>query len=187
MWILAALLSHAGPATDDPAPEAFVPEYGAGARMGVWAAEQAAPQLGGQLTLRPARWIEWLAFNDNSGRVSDGIAQIDHVIGFHAVVPVKHWNGGFFGLSTGSCVDFRTWRQSDDLSLLRTDVLFGPRAGVHLEHRLEDRWTVQGTVTGMVYVGNTVGTYEWGAATEGLRANPVVQGQIGLTRWFKAR
>ncbi|MFK7927089.1 MAG: hypothetical protein AB8H79_02790 [Myxococcota bacterium] len=188
MLILAVLLSYAAPAESNAQePESFTPEWGLGARAGVWAAEEAAPQIGGQVTLRPARWIQWLAFNDNSGRMADGIVQMDHVIGFHAVLPLKHWSGGFVGVSTGSCVDFRTWRESSDLNLLRSDVLFGPRVGLHLEHRLQERWSMQVTATGMLYIGNTEGTYEWGAGSAGLRANPVVQGQIGLTRWFAAR
>lgn len=185
MWFLLALLASA---TNEAHPdEPFDPEWGLGTRVGVWGAEAAAPQLGGQVTLRPVRWIQWIGFADTSGRIADGVVQLDHVIGFHAVFPAARWSGGFVGPAVGSCVDFRTWRRQAGLAALRTDVLFGPRAGLHAQHRIDSAWTVQASATAMLYVGNTQGTYSWGAPATGLVASPAVQGQVGITRWFGLR
>jgi hypothetical protein len=181
MWLFAALLASAAPA------EELTPEWGLGAQVGIWGAESAAPQLGGHVAVRPARWITWQGFLDSSGRTRHKVLQLDHVIGFHAIFPVFRWNRGSVGPSLGSCVDFRSWRRTEDLAGLRTDVLFGPRAGLHLEHRVDDRWTVQGTATAMLYVGNTQGTYAWGEDSTALRASPAVQSQVSLTRWFDAK
>jgi len=174
----------AEPAPAEPAPAADPHRVGLGVRTGLWYGGAGAPMLGGQITLRPSRHLRILGFSDHAAKGLDDVLQVDHVIGFHAILPVVRWRGGTVGPSVGSCVDFRTWRQGKDLSLVRADVLFGPRAGVHLEQDLDARWSLQATATAALYVGNTEATYGWGGRTDGLEASGVVQAQVGVNRWW---
>lgn len=192
MLLLLAATALGGPATptDDPpeTTERTTPDdphrVGVGVRTGLWYGGATAPMLGGQLTFRPSRHLRLVTFADHAAKGLDDVLQVDHVIGFHVVVPALRWTSGTLGPSFGSCVDFRTWRGSGDLNLLRADILFGPRVGLHVEHDLDDRWSVQGTATAVLYAGNTADTYGWGSRTEGLEASGVVQGQVGVTRWW---
>lgn len=181
MLILLALIP-AMAAPDTPSNDA--PRLGLGATAGVWAAESAAPQLGGHLAVHASRRLDLQLFAEHAGRADGSLVQLDHVIGFHTIVPVARWEDGFVAPTLGACTDFRTWRRRQSLGLQATDVLFGPRLGVHVQHAVDERWTVQATATGIVYIGNTEGTYSWGVESRGLTASPVVQGQVGLTRWF---
>lgn len=180
MLILLALV----PALAAPPADADAPRLGLGATAGVWAAESAAPQLGGHVAIHATRHLDLQLFAEHAGRADGSLVQLDHVIGFHTIVPVARWERGFVAPTVGACTDFRTWRQRETLGLQATDVLFGPRLGVHVQHEVDDAWTVQATATGIVYIGNTEGTYSWGVESRGLTASPVVQGQVGITRWF---
>lgn len=188
--LLASLLSPAlaldtPPESDDEAPEEASrerPEFGLGVRIGAWHAESAAPMIGGHLALRLHRNLRLQAFADHAMKGLDTLVQVDHVIGFHGIVPVVHWRGGAFGPTLGSCVDFRVWRERGNLQEVRTDVLFGPRAGLHIEQDLDASWSVQATSTAVLYVGNSSDTYGWGSQTNRLAANGIVQAQVGITR-----
>ena len=172
------------PSTADAAPAETPHRVGLGVRGGVWYGGAGAPMVGGQVSLRPSRSLRLLGFADHAMKGGAGVLQVDHVIGFHALLPVLRRGDTWAGVALGSCVDFRTWRDADRLGLLRADVLFGPRAGLHLEHDLDGGFSLQATATSAVYAGNTADTYGWGETTRGLRATAVVQGQVGVTRWW---
>jgi hypothetical protein len=153
----------------------------------MWAAEQAAPQFGGYLAFRPYERLHLQLFSDHSGRGQRGLVQLDHVIGWMALVPFHDDQRWLAAASLGSCVDFRTWRDRDDGQLAQADVLFGPRLGLNLERRLDAWWSAQLNTTGILYVGNGSGTYGWGQLGPGLSAHPVFEVQVGVTRWIRFR
>jgi hypothetical protein len=116
--------------------------------------------LGGQITVRPARWVSLELFTDHMVGTRDGALRHDHEVGatvrFH-LLRGPRWT--VFPL-LGACANLAVLHAAQAPSASFNDIQFGLRAGVGAEYALPHGFSVGVDALALGYLGHAIEAWD---------------------------